>query len=29
MLENIRFAVDDGMEKQVSGQGAGNFRWQP
>lgn len=29
MLENIRFAVDDGLEKQVSGQGAGNFRWQP
>jgi cytoskeleton protein RodZ len=29
MLENIRFAVDDGIEKQVSGQGAGNFRWQP
>jgi len=29
MLENIRFAVDDGLEKQVSGKGAGNFRWQP
>jgi cytoskeletal protein RodZ len=29
MLENIRFAVDEGLEKQVSGQGAGNFRWQP
>ena len=28
-LENIRFAVDDGLEKQVSGSGSGNFRWQP
>ena len=28
-LENIRFAVDDGAEKQVSGQGSGNFRWTP
>lgn len=28
-LENIRFAVDGGAEKQVSGQGAGNFRWIP
>jgi len=28
-LENIRFAVDEGVEKQVSGVGAGNFRWKP
>ena len=28
-LENIRFAVDGGLEKQVSGEGAGNFRWSP
>ena len=28
-LENIRFAVDDGLEKQISGNGSGNFRWQP
>ena len=28
-LENVRFAVDEGVEKQVSGQGAGNFRWTP
>jgi len=28
-LENIRFAVDEGVEKQVSGKGAGNFRWNP
>ncbi len=28
-LENIRFAVDEGVEKQVSGEGAGNFRWNP
>ena len=26
-LENFRFAVDDGMEKQVKGSGAGNFSW--
>jgi cytoskeletal protein RodZ len=26
-LQNIRFAVDDGMEKQVNGEGAGNFSW--
>ena len=28
-LESVRFAVDDGAEKQVSGKGAGNFRWNP
>jgi cytoskeleton protein RodZ len=28
-LEHIRFAVDEGVEKQVSGNGAGNFRWNP
>jgi len=28
-LESVRFAVDDGAEKQVSGEGAGNFRWNP
>lgn len=26
-LQHIRFAVDDGIEKQVSGEGAGNFSW--
>ena len=26
-LENFRFAVDDGIEKQVSGSGSGNFSW--
>ena len=26
-LEHVRFAVDDGLEKQVNGQGAGNFSW--
>ena len=26
-LEHIRFAIDDGIEKQVNGQGAGNFSW--
>jgi cytoskeleton protein RodZ len=26
-LQNIRFAVDDGIEKQVNGEGAGNFSW--
>ena len=28
-LENVRFAVDDGQEKQVEGQGSGNFAWTP
>lgn len=28
-LENIRFAVDDGIEKQVAGNGSGNFSWSP
>ena len=27
-LKNIRFAVNDGPEKQVSGNGPGNFSWQ-
>ena len=26
-LEHVRFAVNDGLEKQVNGQGAGNFSW--
>ncbi len=26
-LQNIRFAVNDGIEKQVNGEGAGNFSW--
>jgi len=26
-LQHIRFAVDDGIEKQVNGEGAGNFSW--
>jgi cytoskeletal protein RodZ len=26
-LEHIRFAIDDGIEKQVNGQCAGNFSW--
>jgi len=26
-LQYIRFAIDDGVEKQVSGEGAGNFSW--
>ena len=26
-LENIKFAVDDGPQKQVNSQGAGNFSW--
>ena len=26
-LQHIRFAVDDGIEKQVNGKGAGNFSW--
>lgn len=26
-LQHIRFAVDDGIEKQVKGEGAGNFSW--
>ena len=26
-LQHIRFAVDDGIEKQVSGEGSGNFSW--
>ena len=26
-LQNIRFAVNDGIEKQVKGEGAGNFSW--
>ena len=27
-LRNIRFAVNDGPEKQVNGEGAGNFSWK-
>ena len=26
-LQHIRFAVNDGIEKQVNGEGAGNFSW--
>ena len=26
-LQHIRFAINDGAEKQVSGEGAGNFSW--
>ena len=26
-LQHIRFAVNDGIEKQVNGDGAGNFSW--
>ncbi len=28
-LENLRFFVDDGAEKQIEGEGSGNFTWKP
>ena len=28
-LENLRFAIDDGKEKQIDSSGAGNFSWSP
>lgn len=28
-LENLRFSIDDGNEKKIDGEGAGNFSWQP
>ena len=28
-LENLRFFVDDGAEKQIEGEGSGNFGWKP
>ncbi len=28
-LEHVRFAVNDGLEKQVNGKGPGNFSWKP
>ena len=28
-LENLRFFVDDGAEKQIGGEGTGNFTWKP
>ena len=28
-LENLRFAVDNGKEKGIDGNGAGNFSWKP
>ena len=28
-LENLRFSVDDGPEKQIGGEGSGTFTWKP
>lgn len=28
-LENLRFFVDDGAEKEIAAEGAGNFTWKP
>ena len=28
-LENLRFAIDDGNEKKIDGNGPGNFSWSP
>ena len=28
-LENLRFAIDNGKEKQIDSTGAGNFSWSP
>ena len=28
-LENLRFFVDDGAEKQIEAKGSGNFTWKP
>ena len=28
-LENLRFSINEGREKQIEGKGAGNFKWKP
>ena len=28
-LENLRFSIDNGTEKQIASKGAGNFSWSP